>query len=110
LQIAAKCGKTTFATYVHSGRQVSERATAANGLVNYKDDLVYHGVKVQAVPMRLALVSFIEWLGLFKKCCIAIHNLTFDGPRLFRVISKCTRNLWFTDTLHVFRKKNIRKD
>jgi hypothetical protein len=112
LQIAAKCGKTTFETYVNPSRQVSARATAANGLVNYSDDLVYHVVKVEVAPMRLALVSFIEWLGLFKKCCIAVHNVAFDGPRLFRVIFKysfvdevaeviCD----FTDTLHVYREK-----
>lgn len=67
LQIAAKCGRSTFATYVNPSRQVSVRVTAANGLVNY-NDLVYHGVK--AVPVRLALVSFIEWLGLFKNSAL----------------------------------------
>jgi hypothetical protein len=88
LQIAAKCGETTFATYVNPSRQVSATATAANGLMNCNGDLVHHGVKVQSVPMRLALVSFIEWLGLFKNFCIAVHNLRFDGPRLFRAIFK----------------------
>jgi hypothetical protein len=43
LQIAAKCGKTTFATYVNPGRPVS---ATANGLVNCNGDLVYCGVEV----------------------------------------------------------------
>lgn len=67
LQIAAKCGRTTFSTYVNASRQVSVRASAANVLVNC-NDLVYHGVK--AVPVRLALVTFIEWLGLFKSSAL----------------------------------------
>jgi hypothetical protein len=51
---------------------ISATAIATNGLMNCKGDLMYHGVKVQSVPMRLVLVSFTERLGLFKKmlhCC-----------------------------------------
>jgi hypothetical protein len=57
--------KTTFATYVNPSWQVSATATATNGLMNCNGELVYHGVKVQSAPMRLALVGFIECLGLF---------------------------------------------
>jgi hypothetical protein len=46
LQIAAKCGKTTFATHVIPSRQVLARAAAASGLTNCNGDLVYRGVKV----------------------------------------------------------------
>jgi hypothetical protein len=87
MQIAAKCGQTTFATYVSSSRQVSSRATAANGLMNCNGDLLYHDVRVQSVPMGLALVSFTEWLGLITKCCISVYNLTFDRRRLGHAVA-----------------------
>jgi hypothetical protein len=68
-------------------------------------------VKVQSIPTRLAIVSFTEWMGLLKKCCIAVHNLAFDGPWLFRAICKYSFVhefpqviCGFTYTLHVFRK------
>jgi hypothetical protein len=82
-------------------------ATAANGLINCNGHLLYRGVKVQSVPVRSALVSFNEWLG----CRITLHNLTFDGSRIFRAISKYSfidefaeLTHGFTDMLHVFRK------
>jgi hypothetical protein len=116
LQISTKRGETAFGTYVNPSRQVCARATAANGFVNCNGELEYCGVEIQSVPMKLALVSFTEWTELFKKICIAVRNLTFDGPRLFRAISKYSFadefaevTCGFTDSLHVFRKIAGRK-
>jgi hypothetical protein len=59
------------------------------------------------VPKCRYVVSFTEWLELFKNCFV-VHNLTFDGPRLFRAIfnvDEFAEVIYsFTDMLHVFRK------
>jgi hypothetical protein len=52
-------------------------------LMNYSGDLVYRGVKAHSGPMRLVLVSLTEWLKLFLKLCIVVHNLTLDGATIF---------------------------
>ncbi|KAK0070762.1 hypothetical protein PV325_014109, partial [Microctonus aethiopoides] len=42
-------------------------------------NLMYHGLKVQSVTMRLALSGLLEWLkSIDKKCYLAAHNLSFD--------------------------------
>jgi hypothetical protein len=69
LQIAAKCAETTFVTYVNASRQVSAGATASS-LMNCNGDLVYGGVKAQSVHTRLPLISFVQWLGLFKNVAL----------------------------------------
>nr|XP_012218851.1 PREDICTED: uncharacterized protein LOC105670095 [Linepithema humile] len=89
LQIAAKCNKSTFTTYINPIQQISPKATEVHGLVNCYGDLMHN----------------------------ATHNLTFDGPRLFKAIIK--NNLiddfsmiiyGFIDTLSIIRKITGRKD
>lgn len=117
LQIAAKCNKTVFSTYVNPVQQISPKATEAHGLVNRYGDLMHNGVKVPSVPIRIALGEFCTWLQSFgKKSCIATHNLTFDGPRLYRAITKNNLvsdfSMWihgFIDTLPVIRTITGRK-
>lgn len=112
LQVAAKYGNKKFNVYVKPTKEISANATAANGLINCQGDLLYRGVKVDSVPMRLALVNLLEWLkSIGKKCYLAAHNLSFDGPRLFRMISKYSLLddyseivCGFIDTLEVIRK------
>lgn len=78
---------------------------------------MHNGVKVPSVPIRIALGNFCTWLQSFgKKSCIATHNLAFDGPRLFRAITKnnlisnfSTLIHGFIDTLSIIRKVTGRK-
>ncbi|XP_048514968.1 uncharacterized protein LOC125501888 [Athalia rosae] len=112
LQIAAKYDNDKFNTYVTPTQQIAASATAANGLINCHGDLMYHGIKVNSVPIRLALVNLLEWLkSIGKKGYLAAHNLSFDGPRLIRMISKYSLIddysqvlCGFIDTLEVVRK------
>ncbi|XP_011883888.1 PREDICTED: uncharacterized protein LOC105571031, partial [Vollenhovia emeryi] len=90
LQIGAKYNKNSFSIYINPVRDISENATRPNGLTNSYGELLYHGTKVQSVPIRAALLGCLQdWLtSLGKRCYITTHNLTFDGPRLLKAISK----------------------
>ncbi|XP_074102212.1 uncharacterized protein LOC141529528 [Cotesia typhae] len=113
LQIAAQCGKKIFATYIDPVRQISQKPSEAHGLTNCSGKLFYYGKQVESVSLRLALSNLYEWLkSLGKKCCIATHNLAFDGPRLFRAIDKNILTsdysevvYGFVDTLKKIREK-----
>lgn len=117
LQIAAQCRKEKFSTYINPIQQISLKASEAHGLTNCSGELYYYGRKVVSVPLRLALSNLYEWLkSLGRKCCIATHNLAFDGPRLFKAIVK--NNLisdfsevtyGFVDTLKIIRKVTGKK-
>ncbi|XP_018314208.1 uncharacterized protein [Mycetomoellerius zeteki] len=117
LQIAAKCGSLTFETYVNPTQQISSSATSANGLTNNFGELMYHGVQVSSVPLRVAMGNFHSWLSSFEqKSYIATHNLSFDGPRIYDAITSCSLQSDFSevvhgfiDTLYVIRKHTGRK-
>ncbi|XP_071578827.1 uncharacterized protein [Temnothorax nylanderi] len=117
LQIAAKCGKLTFATYINPKKPISAAATEANGLTNCQGVLMYYGLTVDSVPLRLAISNLQQWLAsLGKPCYIATHNLSFDGPRLFNAIVTCSLHdefrdvvCGFIDTLTVIRRLTGRK-
>lgn len=117
LQIAAKYGNKQFNVYINPTKQISTNATAANGLINCQGNLMYHGLKVQSVTMRLALSGLLEWLkSIDKKCYLAAHNLSFDGPRLYRVICKYSLIdefsdviCGFIDTLEIIRNTTNRR-
>ncbi|XP_032683875.1 uncharacterized protein LOC116850084 [Odontomachus brunneus] len=89
LQIGAKYNKNSFSIYVNPVRDISENATRVNGFTSNYGELLYHGTKVQSVPLRAALGCLQDWLkSLKKRCYIVTHNLTFDGPRLLKAINK----------------------
>ena len=110
--MAAKSGQDSFHIYVSPVGFVYTRATKV--IMGFNDSLKYDGVSVRSVPIRNALVAFLTWLKKFgEKCCIAVHNLTFCGPRLMRFIEYCSLTedfkaavLGFVDTLAVIRSKN----
>lgn len=117
LQIAAKCGSSRFATYIHPTQQISAAATKANGLRTYCGTLIYYGIEVSSVFLRVAMGNFLNWLASFKKFrYIATHNLSFDGPKLYNTIKFCNLQTDFSeiihsfiDTLSVIRKHTSRK-
>lgn len=117
LQIAAKCGKSTFATYINPKKHISAAAIEAHGLTNCQGVLMYHGLTVDSVPLRLAMSNLQQWLAsLGKPCYIATHNLSFDVPKLFNAIVTCSLHddfrdvvCGFIDTLIVIRRLTGRK-
>lgn len=114
LQIAAKSGKEIFNIYVNPVGSISAKASEVHGLTSSYGNLLYYGVIVPSIPMRAALAEFQNWLiKLGSQCCVAVHNLNFDGPRLMRVIENYSMTedfkstiLGFVDTLEIIRSKN----
>lgn len=118
LQMAAKSGCHTYAVYVTPTKPISHQATAVHGLINSYGDLMHNGVIVPSVPIRAALGGFQNWLqsSFNGKCCIAVHNLSFDGPRLLKSVEHCGLGdeyeasiHGFIDTLDVIRRVTKRK-
>lgn len=100
LQIAAKYGKKSFNIYVNPVQDISFSASQANGLTSCYGELMYNGRQVPSVPIRAALGSLHEWLtSLGKKCCIATHNLSFDGPRFMKQVIKCSLINGFSEVI-----------
>lgn len=117
LQIAAKRKSDTFAVYVKPAEAIFYAASAIHGITASYGQLFLHGKPVTAIALKDALVALLEWLiSLNNICCIAVHNLQFDGPRLIKAISKHSLNdefkkmiLGFADTLSIIRKTTNRK-
>lgn len=76
-----------------------------------------YGKPVPSVPPRLAITNLYQWLiSLKKKCYIAVHNLSFDGPRLIDLITFYSLSeefadviVGFIDTLQIIKKETNRK-
>ena len=117
IQIAAKCGASSFSVYINPKKEISVSASAVHGIRKLQGDLMLHGKKIDAVPLRVAIGQLLQWFQSFKKkCYVATHNLNFDGPRLIDAILLCCLNnefsdviTGFVDTLKVIRTKTERK-
>ncbi|KAK0169718.1 hypothetical protein PV328_010362 [Microctonus aethiopoides] len=89
LQIAVKSSNRTFSHYIKPSRQISVHASESNGLTSHGEELFYHGRKVPAVSLSVALRNLLIFLTDFKKPCIFVaHNCPFDAPRLLRAMKK----------------------
>ena len=116
LQIAAKYDDRSFEIYVRPVQAISFWASEANGLTQRNGELMYRGQHVPSEPISVALTMLHEWLtSIGKMCCIATHNLTFDGPRLMANVRKCSLEekfsevvYGFVDTLSVIKNKTGR--
>lgn len=103
--------------YVKPVKPIPESATAVHGLTNSYGELFYNGLPLDSVPLRAALSELHKWLTSFdNKCCIAVHNLKFDGPRLIKAVQTCSMFDEFTqviegfaDTLLIIRQKTEEK-
>lgn len=117
LQISAKCGERKFNAYVSPTHYISEKSTEVHGITKSGDDVMVHGQKVDAVPLREAMAQLSKWLdGFDRKCFIAVHNLRFDGPKLHEAILEseletefATKVEGFVDTLKIVREVTLRK-
>ncbi|KMQ83825.1 dna polymerase iii -type-like protein, partial [Lasius niger] len=117
LQIAAKYGEFTFATYIDSKQPIPPIVTKINGLESKNGLLTYRNEVVNSIPLKTALNNFKDWLLSFNKACyITAHNINFDGSRLYNAIVNCSmvddfRSIvcGFVDTLLIIRKLTGRK-
>ncbi|XP_034945862.1 uncharacterized protein [Chelonus insularis] len=117
LQIAAKYKNNYFSRYINPVQSIAQSATDVHGLTNSYGELMLNGMKISSVHIRTALNDIKEWLtSIGKKCYITVHNLTFDGPRLWRSICKYSLLKEFSqviygfiDTLPVIRSVTGRK-
>lgn len=117
LQIAAKCGESTFATYIDLKQPIPAIVTKINGLANEHGVLTYRDTVVNSIPLKTALNNFKDWLlSLNKSCYITAHNINFDGSRLYNAMVNCSilddfRSIvrGFADTLLVIRQLTGRK-
>lgn len=82
LQIAMKCGVTTFNMYINPNTPVSKRVSIISGLSWVEGELYLHGLKVQSHPLKFVLKEMLNVLKNFNKRCILVaHNCSF-APRL----------------------------
>lgn len=103
LQIAAKYNNGSFDIYVRPVQPISSRASEVNGLTRCCGEFMYRGQPVPSVPISVALTELHGWLtSIGKMCCIATHNLTFDGPRLMRNVRKCSLEEKFSEVIYGF--------
>lgn len=117
LQIAAKSNGKSFSSYVSPVGPIAVSASNANGLTAAYGELMFHGEKVTSMPLRIVIFDFLRWLeSLNKRCFIVTHNLSHDGPILYKAFITC--NLihefslivsGFTDSLTVHRRVTKRR-
>ncbi|KAJ1162368.1 hypothetical protein NDU88_002836 [Pleurodeles waltl] len=112
VQLAAICGEKTFDRYILPVRGMSAGASRVTGLTVSGGVLRLLHRPLHVVPLREALVQFLEWLKGFGQCLLVGHNSkTFDAPRLLLQLDKkglaetfCHTVLGFLDTLPYFRE------
>ncbi|XP_078534085.1 uncharacterized protein LOC144820784 [Lissotriton helveticus] len=112
VQLAAICGEKTFDKYILPVGGMSPGASRVTGLTVSGGILRLHHRPLHVVPLRGALVEFLEWLKGFGRCVLVGHNSkSFDAPRLLLQLEKkglaetfCHTVLGFLDTLPYFRE------
>lgn len=112
VQLAAICGEKTFDRYILPVKGMSAGASRVTGLTVSGGILHLHHRPLHVVPLREALVEFLEWLKGFGRCLLVGHNSkSFDAPRLLLQLDKkglaetfCHTVLGFLDTLPYFRE------
>ncbi|XP_043271207.1 DNA polymerase III PolC-type-like, partial [Venturia canescens] len=111
LQIAAKCGESTFSEYANPSQPITPSATAITGLRNVAGELFLYDKRLPSIPIHEVLQKFKEWLDVFKPCILVAHNAKFDTPRLLYALKKNSmvedfKNIIvaFADTLVILRK------
>ncbi|XP_044591398.1 uncharacterized protein LOC123269630 [Cotesia glomerata] len=111
LQIAASCKGRKFSVYINPTKIIDDKASAHTGLKNINGDLYFHAKKVESLPLKKALQSFLMFLKMSPKPCLLVaHNVTFDKSHLLRSILKCSmvpafsKIAGFSDSLPLFKK------
>ncbi|CAG5109382.1 Protein of unknown function, partial [Cotesia congregata] len=91
LQIAASCKWRKFSVYINPTKIIDDKASAHTELKNINGDLYFHAKKVDSLPLKKALQSFLMFLKMSPKPCLLVaHNVTFDKSHLLRSILKCS--------------------
>jgi len=89
LQIAAVCKKNEFSVYAVPTQPISNSASKAHNIYRVREDLFLKDVKVDAIKLCDALISFSQFLNAQSSACILIaHNAYFDKSQLINAIIK----------------------
>lgn len=111
LQIAAMYGEHEFSVYVNPTKEISSEASLHTGLRNISGQLYLRDKKVETVPLKDALLSFLKFLDLSPKSCVLVaHNSSFDSSFFIRAVLQCNMILefkkiaGFSDSLSLFKK------
>ena len=111
LQIAATCKQKIFNIYINPIQVISKSATKITGLSAIAGQLYLHDQVLETFSIDEALISFRQFLSLFKKKCILVaHNARFDVPKLLRaiidnsMINEFSVIVGFADSLALFKK------
>ncbi|XP_063992778.1 uncharacterized protein LOC135170675 [Diachasmimorpha longicaudata] len=103
LQLGATCDGQIFSVYITPVGNIPGVVSRVNHLTKFGNRLQYRGRTVRSVPIRTALLQFIEWMrSLEVKCCLVAHNLSFDGPKLWTEMRRHSMNAEFEEMVHCF--------
>lgn len=114
LQLAARCGNSSFQSFINPVKKIALAATKVNHMTNVNGQLYRHGELLPSVPLKDALENFLKFLsGLSGLCLLVAHNgLEFDSVRLMYSIKRCRlieefRKVisGFADTLPLFQNR-----
>lgn len=111
LQIAAIYKEHEFSFYINPTREIHPDAALRTGLQNIAGQLYVHNKKVDTIPLRDALLRFLDFFNLSPKPCVLVaHNSRFDVSFLIRAIIQSNVLPHFQkiagvcDTLQLFKK------
>ncbi|XP_074113941.1 LOW QUALITY PROTEIN: uncharacterized protein LOC141537002 [Cotesia typhae] len=111
LQIAAMYEEHEFSIYINPTKEISSEASLHTGLRNISGQLYLRDKKVETVPLKDALSSFLKFLDLSPKPCVLVaHNSSFDSS-FIRAVIQCNMILefkkiaGFSDSLSLFKKR-----
>ncbi|XP_044741081.1 uncharacterized protein LOC123302280 [Chrysoperla carnea] len=112
LQIAAMYEEHEFSIYINPTKEISSEASLHTGLRNISGQLYLRDKKVETVPLKDALSSFLKFLDLSPKPCVLVaHNSSFDSSFFIRAVVQCNMILefkkiaGFSDSLSLFKKR-----
>ncbi|XP_029909502.1 uncharacterized protein LOC115360625 [Myripristis murdjan] len=92
IQLSAISGDRVFNVYTLPHDTICDEATRVTGFTVDSGTLLLHGRRVETIPLREALSTFISFLHSFRcPLLLAAHNAKrFDAPVLSRALRECS--------------------
>ncbi|XP_024233425.1 protein PML [Oncorhynchus tshawytscha] len=104
IQLSAISGERSFNVYAVPRCTMTDEASRVTGFtVRDHRTLLLHGRRVDTIPLREVLTSFISFLRSFHKPLLAAHNARrFDCPVLARALRECSLTDEFQEVVSGF--------
>ncbi|XP_021454356.2 protein PML [Oncorhynchus mykiss] len=104
IQLSAISGERAFNVYAVPRCTMTDEASRITGFtVRDHRTLLLHGRRVDTIPLREVLTSFISFLRTFHKPLLAAHNARrFDCPVLARALRECSLTDEFQEVVSGF--------